>query len=81
MRRVEDAMTMGFVRIVETYPDEYILVKIVEIDDSKGTETGLPLYISGNSDELAKKAKTDGLNMETIILQGVNLMPVLGGLL
>ena len=81
MRKVEDAATMGFVRIVETYPNEYILVKIVEIDDSKGTEIGIPLYISANSVELAKKAKNDGLNMETIILQGVNLMPVLGGLL
>ena len=81
MRKIEDATTMGFVRIAETYPDEYILVKIVEIDHSKGRETGLPLYLSENWSELAKKARKDGLNSETIILQGDNLMPVLGNML
>ena len=81
MRKVEDATTKGFVRIVEEYPDEYILVKIVEIDHANGCETGLPMYLSESWSELAIKARDDGLNAETIILQGINLMPVLGGLL
>ena len=78
--KIEDATAMGFVRIEEEYPDEYILVKIVEIDHGKGKETGLPLYLSESWSELALKAKSDGLNTETIILQGVNLKPELGGL-
>ena len=46
MRKIEDATIMGFVRIEEMYPDEYILVKIVEIDHSKGRLTGVALIFS-----------------------------------
>ena len=81
MHKIENATAMGFVRIAEAYPNEYILAKIVEIDHSKGRETGIPLYLSESWGELADKARNDGLNTETIILQGDNLKPVLGGLL
>jgi hypothetical protein len=32
---------MGFVRIEEMYPNEYILVRITEIDHDKGRETAM----------------------------------------
>ena len=81
MLAVKGEKEMGFVRIAETYPDYYILVKIVEIDHSKGKETGIVLYISTSQEELVSYARSEGLIDVTIILQGENLLPVLGGLL
>ena len=81
MLKVDDNTEMGFVRIAETYPDNFILVKIVEIDHSKGIETGIVLYISTSREELVSQAKTEGIMDITIVIQGENLVPVLGGLL
>jgi hypothetical protein len=77
-REVKNAREMSFVEIGETYPDDYILVQIVEIDHSKGRERGIPLFASRNRGELTKVEMT-GVN--TMILPGDGLIPGLGGLI
>ena len=81
MPKVANATIMGFVRIAETYPDEYILVRIVEIDHDKGRETGIAICTAASREELTAYVKNESINGETIILQGENLTPVLGGVL
>jgi hypothetical protein len=81
MQKVENAETRNFVNIVEAYPDEYILVKIVEIDHDKGAETGIPLYTGATRGELVALSKREGIFAKTMILEGENLLPVIGGLL
>ena len=81
MSRVINAVAMGFVSIAEEYPNEYILVRIVEINHEKGVEKGIAIYTASSRDELVSYAKKEGIIGETIILQGENLIPVLGGLL
>ena len=72
---------MGFVRIIELYPNDYILVKIIEIDHEKGRETGIAIYTASTWQELSDYAKEEGIINDTIILQGENLIPVMGNLL
>ena len=79
MSKVMNTTVMGFVRIAETYPDEYILVRIVEIDHDKGRETGIAIYTAAAREDLTAYAKEKSIDGETIILQGENLTPVLGG--
>jgi len=81
MSKINNAKEMGFVRIEEEYPDEYILVTIIEIDHEKGREVGIAIYTAKTWEELSDYAKKEGILNDTIILQGVNLMPVLGNLL
>jgi len=81
MSEVVNATVMGFVSIVEAYPDEYILVRIVEIDHNNGRATGIAIYTASSYDELTAYAKNEGIINETIILSGENLTPVLGGLI
>jgi hypothetical protein len=81
MSKVMNATEMGFIRIAEMFPDEYILVKIIEIDHKKGKETGIAIYTAESRDELVAYAKKERSLGNTIILQGENLVPVLGGLL
>jgi len=81
MSKVMNASEMGFVRIAETYPDDYILVRIIEINHEKGRMIGLALYTAKTRAELVAYAKNEGIFNETVILQGENLIPVLGGLL
>jgi len=81
MSKIENAKEMIFVRIVEEYPDEYILVKIIEIDHEKGRKIGLAIYTASSWEELHTYAEKEGITQDTIILTGLNLMPVLGGLL
>jgi len=81
MSRIVNAVEMGFVRIVEMYPDDYILVKIVEINHEKGREIGVAIYTAKTWDELSAYAVKEGILNETIILQGENLIPVLGNLI
>ena len=81
MSKVVNAAVMGFVRITEIYPDEYILVRIVEIDHDKGRELGIAIYTAASREELTAYAKNESIHGETIILQGENLTPVLGGVL
>jgi hypothetical protein len=81
MRKIEKASTMNFVNLVELYPDEYILVKIVEIDYDKGKETGVALYVSETEDELFPIANKEDIDGKTIILPGENLHPMFGGLM
>jgi len=81
MSKVMDATEMGFIRIAEMFPDEYILVRIIEINHEKGKETGIAIYTAKSRDELVAYAKKEGIICNTIILQGENLVPVLGGLL
>jgi len=81
MSRINNAAVMGLVGIAETYPDYYILVKIVEIDYENGRETGIALYTSSTWQELEDFIKKEGLLEETTIVQGVNLLPLIGGLL
>ena len=78
---ITDSKEMSFVDIGEAYPDKYILVKIVELDHSRGKETGLALYLSDDRYDLVEKAKTEGMLEETIVLSGEDLLPVFGGLL
>jgi len=81
MSKVVDSTVMGFIRIAEAYPDEYILVRIVEINHDKGVERGIAIYTAALREELTAYARNEGLLGETIILQGENLAPVLGGVL
>ena len=81
MSRIVNATAMGFVRIVEMYPDVYILVRIIEIDHDKGKEVGVAIYTASSREELDAYAKSEGIVNETIVLQGENLTPVLGGIL
>jgi len=76
-----NATAMGFINIVETYPDVYILVRIVEIDHDNGRAVGIALYTAASQEELSAYAKKKGLINETMILQGENLVPMIGGLL
>jgi len=81
MSRVLDAKVTGFINIVEEYPDAYILVRIVEIDHNNGRALGIALYTAASQEELSAYAKIEGLINETMILQGENLVPMIGGLL
>jgi hypothetical protein len=81
MSKVLNATAMGFVRIAEMYPNDYILVRIIEINHDKGTEIGLALYTASTWQELENIIKNEGLLEETTIVQGVNLLPLIGGLL
>jgi len=81
MSKVINATVMGFVAIAEMYPNEYILVKIVEINHENGKETGIAIYTAKTREELVAYAKTENILGNTVILQGENLVPVLGGLL
>jgi hypothetical protein len=80
-KKIENAETQNFVNIVEVYPNEHILVRIVEINHEKGVEKGIPLFTSTARSELVALSKQEGIRNETIILNGLNLMPVIGGLL
>ncbi|MDR2569569.1 MAG: hypothetical protein LBD23_04630 [Oscillospiraceae bacterium] len=81
MSKVVNAVEMGFIRIAEMYPNEYILVKIIEIDHDKGKETGIAIFTAASLEELEIYAKNNGLLDETTIVQGENLIPLIGGLL
>ena len=81
MLRITDTTEMLMIRIAEKYPNEYTLVKIVEIDHENGRETGIALYTAGSMSELDIFAKNEGLLSETTIVQGENLVPMIGGLL
>ena len=81
MREIRNSTVMGFVRIAETYPNDYTLVRIDEIDHRKGTETGTAIFASPSRGELELFARDEGIITETIFLIGVNLMPVFGGFL
>ena len=81
MPEVMNATVMGFVKIAETYPDEYVLVRIVEIDHDKGRETGMVIYTAPTWEELEVYARNEGIIEETTIVQGENLVPIIGGFL
>jgi hypothetical protein len=81
LEKIDDSVLRGFVQIAETYADSYILVKIAEIDHSKGRETGWAMYVSPSRDALVSLAKRENISTETVILQGENLLPMFGGIL
>ena len=81
MSKINNAVEMGFIRIVEMYPNDYILVRIIEMDHENGREIGIALYTASSWEELCVYAKNEGIINETIVLQGENLVPVLGGIL
>jgi hypothetical protein len=78
MNKIIDAKEMSFLRIGEYYPNNYILIQIIEINHDIGKEVGIPLFTSNDSNELLEMSK---LLKNTTILPGDNLLPVLGGLL
>ena len=78
---IEPQKEMSFVRIAETYPDNHILVRIVEINHDKGRETGIILCIADTRKELVDYSKKNNILEEIIIIEGVNLTPVLRGIL
>ena len=78
---IEPQKEMSFVRIAETYPDNHILVKIVEINHDKGKETGIVLCTGDTREELVAYSKSKNILEDTIILVGINLIPVLRGFL
>jgi hypothetical protein len=81
MSKIMNATVMGLMRIAEIYPDYYVLVKLVEINHENGSETGVALYTASTWQELEDYIKKEGLLEETTIVQGVNLLPLIGGLL
>ena len=81
IRTISSEEELSFLRISEMYPDEYILARIVEIDHSVGKETGIVLCVSESRNELNSFAKNENIIEETIVIEGDNLTPVLGGLL
>jgi hypothetical protein len=80
-RKTDMTDVLSFVRIMEAYPDDYILVRIAEIDHDKGTQTGTAIYTSASRKDLVSLTKREGIGNGTIILQGENLAPMIGGLL
>lgn len=81
VQKKDEGAVMNFVKISETYPDAYILVKIVELDYSKGKERGTVLYTSESRDELVALSRNEEIDGETVIMQGENLLPMVGDVL
>ena len=81
MRKISSSTEMSFIKIIETYPDEYVLVRITALDHNKGKEAGVALYASTSRDELSAVSRHGSIVGDSIILEGENLLPVLGGLL
>jgi hypothetical protein len=81
MSKIINATATGFINIVEAYPDLYILVRIIEIDPDNGRAVGIALYTATSQEELTAYAKKEDIINETMILQGENLVPMVGGLL
>ena len=81
IRVIEQQKEMSFVSIEETYPDDHILVRIVEINHDIGRETGIVLCTGDTREELVTYSKSKNIIEDTIILVGVNLTPVLRGIL
>ena len=81
MSKILNAAVMGFIKIVESYPDEYILVKTIEINHNNGNAVGIAIYTASSREELTAYAKKEGIISETVILQGENLAPIVGGLI
>ena len=79
MRKVECAEVSSFTQISENYPDDYLIVEIINIDYSIGEEIGKVIYICDDFEE----AVDISAGIETIrstILLGVNCMNYLGGI-
>ena len=74
--KIENAQEMSVVRIVEMYPDDYILVQIVTRDI-----TGIPLYTSKERLDLVRLVQNLNIATDTIIMEGENFDVRLGGLL
>ncbi|MDR2570956.1 MAG: hypothetical protein LBD23_11805 [Oscillospiraceae bacterium] len=81
MSKIKNAMEMSFLSISEMYPDEYILVKIIEINHENGNTLGIAIYTASSQDDLDEYAIKEGLINDTIVLQGENLFPVMGGII
>ncbi|MCL2386729.1 MAG: hypothetical protein FWC89_04165 [Defluviitaleaceae bacterium] len=79
LKKISNADEMSFLVISETYPDDYILAQITKTDDNAGVELGIVLYTSPAQEELYLLAEKEGLSLETIIIEGENLRPMLGG--
>jgi len=72
LTKLINSQEMSLLRIAEQYPDEYILVKIIETDDKTGRTRGIALFISPSYAKLCRIKK--GLDVEKfIIIQGENM--------
>ena len=81
VKKINDEKIMSFLRIAEAYPDNYILVRITEINNSTGKETGIALYTGESYGELAEHARNNKIRNETIVVHGENMIPILAGIL
>ena len=82
IKELYDGKEMNFLDITETYPDDYILMKITEHDNTTGKLHGIALCTGSSDDEVTMYAKTKGILYDTtIVLQGDNLDNLLVGLL
>lgn len=79
MRKVENAVTESFAQISEGFPDDYLVVEIINIDYSKGEEIGRVVFICDSFDE-AVDISADLDEMRTTILLGINCMNFMGGI-
>ncbi|MCL2198645.1 MAG: hypothetical protein FWB80_06960 [Defluviitaleaceae bacterium] len=80
-QKINDTNEMSFMKIGETYPDDYILVRIIKMNNETGVHTGKALYTSAKKEDLYPYAEKESTAGETITLQGENLRPILGGFL
>ena len=81
VERVEEEAELSFLAIQANYPDRYILVRIVRLDYSRGIELGVPLYTGDSMESLGSLAVEQNILNGTVVLQGNNLLPVIGGIL
>jgi len=79
IRTIENGEIMDITVIEETYPDDYILVLVTSFEPSSGRGEGIPVYLCTEDIPLLKKSKEFDKPSDTMIIQGRNLNPVLGG--
>jgi len=76
IQTIENGQEMSYLQIIERYPDHYILIKMVESDYKTGKETGIPLALGDNDQELCKLYEE-----KNNVLTGYNLTFRIGGFL
>jgi len=79
IRPIEEGKEMDIVAIEETYPDDYILILRTAFDPINGRGKGVPMFLCEDDSPLLKKRKGLDKPSDTMILQGRNLNPILGG--
>jgi len=78
MREVNDSTVRTFNEIVELYPDDYLVVEVVNIDYNIGEEIGIVLGLCDSFGE-AWDAKCSLKPRDTIVVEGLHRMSIIRG--